>query len=103
MATLKELAEKALEQANEMNKLAASNQWEQLETLQSEHTQLVAQITQAPLPTIGQAEIREILISVKTINTDTSLLADEHQKALIVEQKTLKKAEKMQKALDGLE
>lgn len=102
MAQLKQLADKALEQAEEMKSLALEKQWNELEALQVKHAQLVQQISSSPLPESGQAEIRQILITVKSINNDTTVIADDYQKSLVAEQKTLKKAANMQKALKNL-
>lgn len=102
MAQLKQLADKALEQAEEMKRLALEKQWNELEALQVQHAQLVHQIASFPLPESGQTEIRQILITVKSINNQTSEIADDYQKSLVAEQKTLKKAANMQKALKNL-
>ncbi|MAY40943.1 MULTISPECIES: hypothetical protein [unclassified Neptuniibacter] len=102
MNSLIELAKQALDQSNQMEEFAKQAQWEELTELQGKHSQTVEKIMFAEAEDSIKAELRTLLIEVKTTNNRTMKLADTHKKSLVKEKKTMGKAAAMQKALDAL-
>ena len=102
MNYLIELAKQALDQSQKLEELAKKGLWEELTDLQGQHTQTVEKIMLAEAEESIKAELRTLLIEVKTTNNRTMELADTHKKSLVKEKKTMGKAAAMQKALDAL-
>lgn len=102
MNSLIELAKQALDQSQQMEEFAKQGQWDELTKLQGEHSQTVEKIMLTEAEDSIKAELRSLLIEVKTTNNLTMKLADTHKKSLVKEKKTMGKAAAMQKALDAL-
>lgn len=102
MNSLIEMAKIALDQSSKMEEFAKQGQWEELTELQGEHSQTVEKIMLTEAEDSIKAELRTLLIEVKTTNNRTMELADTHKKSLVKEKKTMGKAAAMQKALKAL-
>lgn len=102
MNSLIEMAKIALDQSSKMEEFAKQGQWEELTELQGEHSQAVEKIMLTEAEDSIKAELRTLLIEVKTTNNRTMELANTHKKSLVKEKKTMGKAAAMQKALKAL-
>ncbi|WP_299183019.1 hypothetical protein [uncultured Neptuniibacter sp.] len=101
MHPLIQLAQNALEQAQQMEQLAQDNQWDELNQIQTAHSKTVYELMTAEIPPELSGDLRTILLEVKETNNRTMQLAETVKTGLVKEKKTLGQAAKMQKALDA--
>ena len=101
MSDLIKLSETLLEQSNTMLTLANDEQWDELETVQVKHAQLIQQLTTADFTETDATRLRALLLEIQNIDQQTEQLALENKARIVKQKQTQGKASKMQKALDA--